>query len=465
MSVNSSCSAIFRKIVSTAFLIVMLSTASILTPVHAQTEEPGVQSFQNISVDTAYDMINNGSFLNLVVLDVRYQCEYNMGHLNGAVLIPCDQLEARISELEEHRNHEIIVNCRSGYRSQIACEILVKYNFTEVYNMVGGILAWIEAGYPIWTTFHYVTVDAADEEMLLQIEPLLIHQTGYVSCAQNQTCPSDGKPANITFTVLEQEENYTRILLAYEVNGTTFDITIAKTLLQSYNEHTDEANRTLDFVFTEITTRDSFMQFHSLSYLIYHLEYNITLYTTLSLLNSETYNSSFTTMNYAPAENPEVTSFEFVEINSSVTLSQSYTVLGKVAKEIGKVYEKSEDASLMPLAQAYSRMNEEAKNLSKLVEKRLTEHNHPILHISAVLMDVECGPCGCGGDECGEPPPPGDGIECTLCQLACPFLVIGCWSVCWFFPPICYYCSLLSYYYLVLKLGCYVACTLATLCP
>jgi len=438
---NKWLSHLQKTIIAGSLILMLLIVFSGILPTLAETVSSTM--YESISVNTAYQMIKEDSFA--VILDVRYPCEYNLGHLYDAILIPYDELETRRGELDQHKSDNILVYCKSGYRSQIACEILANHNFTKVYNMLGGILAWIEDGYPIWTTSHYVTVDAADEEILLQIEPLLLHQTGYVPCAQNQTCPSDGKPANITFTVLEQEENYTKILLAYEVNGTTFDVTIAKTLLQSYKEYTDEANRTLDFVFTEITTQDSFMQFYSLSYLICHLEYNITLYTTLSLLNSETYNSSFTTMNYAPAENPKVTSFEFVEINSSVTLSQSYAVLSKVAKEIGKVYEKSEDASLMPLAQAYSRMNEEAKNLSKLVEKRLTQYNHPILHSSAVLMDVECGPCGCGGDECGGTPPPSCDWGCLIsCGLQDPesgyYCTISCIACLGGFIPLCVPC-------------------------
>jgi hypothetical protein len=189
-------------------------------------------------------------------------------------------------------------------------------------------------------------------------------------------------------------------------------VTIARTLLWSYNELTDEINRTASLMSTEITAEDTSMEFYSLSYLVQHAEYNLTLYTTLTPLNSETYNSSFTIMNYAPAGKSEVTSFEFIEFNSSVTLSQLYAVLGKVAKEIGKVYEKSEDESLMPLAQAYARMNEEAKHLSKVVEKQLTVYDLEILHNSAVLKDMICGPCGCGGDECGGPPPSTCTFEC-----------------------------------------------------
>ncbi len=130
------------------------------------------------------------------------------------------------------------------------------------------------------------------------------------------------------------------------------------------------------------------MQFNSLSYIVQHTEYNLALYTTLAPLDSETYNSSFTVMNYAPVGKSELVSLEFVEFNSSVTLSQQYAVLGKVAKEAGKVYEKSGDKTLAQLAQGYYTMQEEAKYLSKLVEKQLQEYNKEILRNSAILMDV-----------------------------------------------------------------------------
>jgi rhodanese-related sulfurtransferase len=408
------------RIVLCGILVFMVFTAFSLTPVFAQTEGSTAQGYENVNVDTAYSMITNGSFPNLVILDVRFKCEYNSGHLYNAILIPCNELEMRIDEFEEHKNDEVIIYCRSGYRSQIACEILVNCNFTKVYNMLGGILAWIETGYPIWTTSHYVTVNIVDEEIFLQIEPLLLHQTGCVPCSQNQTCPCSSNVTNVTYTVLELEENYTSVLLAYEVNGTTYDITIAKTLLQSYEEVTDETNRTLNLMFTEITTNNSSMEFYSLSYLIRHIGYNLTLYTTFSPPSSETCNSSFTIMKYAPAENSEVTSFEFVEINSSVTLSELYGVLRKVSKKIGDVYKESDHESLTFLAQAYYTMSEEAKNLAKLMKNQLRAYDYRILHSSAVLMDPEFDPGEPGGGGGG------GGSTCTYECWASTFL--GCFG-------------------------------------
>jgi len=379
-----------------------------------------------------------------------------MGHLYGAILIPYDQLEARIGELEEHRNHEIIVYCRSGYRSQIACETLVKYNFTKVYNMLGGIIAWIDAGYPIWTTSHYVTVNIVEDGILLQIEPLLLYQTS-CPCAQNQTCSSCRRSVNVSSSVMEQRENFTEIMVTYEVNGTERNITIVRTLLWSYDEFTAEANRTVDFMLTEVRADNSSMQFYSLHYLVHGFDWNLTLYTTLSTASSEIYNGSFTIMDYAPMGDSKVTTLEFVEINSSMTLSKLYAILGKVAKEIGKVYEKSADESLMPFVLGYSRMSEEAKDLSKLVEKRLIAYDFEILHSSAVLKDVMCGPCGCGNDECGEPPPPpGDGIGCLLCEIGCYLLCgLSCFAICAIFPPFCPFVENCYAY------GCEFACTLA----
>jgi hypothetical protein len=171
------------------------------------------------------------------------------------------------------------------------------------------------------------------------------------------------------------------------VNEATYEVAIAQTLLWNYNEASDEANRTAKFISTEITAEDTYMQFYSLNYMVQHAEYNLTLHTTLTPLDSETYNSSFTVMNYAPAGKSGLTSLEFVEFNSSVTLSQQYTILGKAAKEVGKVYEKSGDETLAQLAEGYYTMEKESKNLAKLVKKQLSEFDRRVLNSSAFLMD------------------------------------------------------------------------------
>jgi rhodanese-related sulfurtransferase len=101
----------------------------------------GASPYTNVDVDTAYNMITNGSYPDLIVLDVRTKSEYDSGHIFGTTWIPVAELESRIGELATHKEHEIIVYCLSGGRSVTASNILDSNNFTKVYNMLEGITA------------------------------------------------------------------------------------------------------------------------------------------------------------------------------------------------------------------------------------------------------------------------------------------------------------------------------------
>ncbi len=100
-------------------------------------------SDQIISVENANQMRDIGSFL----LDVRTVEEWNEAHIPGAVLIPLDELQTRISELPE--NEDIVIYCRSGNRSRQALNLLLSVGYSTMYSMEGGINDWIDAGYPV----------------------------------------------------------------------------------------------------------------------------------------------------------------------------------------------------------------------------------------------------------------------------------------------------------------------------
>lgn len=172
MSVSVGLNRRSQRIVAGVLVFALLLAFAVALPSLGEAQETA--SYVNIPADTAHEMIEHGSPSNLVILDVRNQSEYDLGHLHGAILIPAYQLEARIGELVGNENHKIIVYCYAGSRSLIACEILVEHNFRKVYNMVGGILAWIKAGYRIDTSYHQITVDVVDNEILSEIEPLLL---------------------------------------------------------------------------------------------------------------------------------------------------------------------------------------------------------------------------------------------------------------------------------------------------
>ena len=79
-----------------------------------------------------------------VFIDVREPYEYEEFNL-AAKLIPLGEFMDNIPNLEQYRDEEIIIHCRSGKRSGMATEVLTSAGFPNVKNMVGGILRWREA--------------------------------------------------------------------------------------------------------------------------------------------------------------------------------------------------------------------------------------------------------------------------------------------------------------------------------
>jgi len=75
----------------------------------------------------------------LFLLDVREPYEYRIAEIGG-VLIPQNDVPQRLSEIP--RNREIVVQCRSGARSQKIAEFLKQSGYDRVANLAGGILAW-----------------------------------------------------------------------------------------------------------------------------------------------------------------------------------------------------------------------------------------------------------------------------------------------------------------------------------
>jgi sulfur dioxygenase len=83
-----------------------------------------------------------------LVLDVRQPDEWNddLGHLDGARLIPLPELSHRMIEIAAWRDKPVLVVCRVGVRSAQAAEMLTASGFHRVYNLEGGMEAWRRAG-------------------------------------------------------------------------------------------------------------------------------------------------------------------------------------------------------------------------------------------------------------------------------------------------------------------------------
>ena len=77
----------------------------------------------------------------IFVLDVREPYEYQIANIGGT-LIPQNDVPKRLAEID--RNREIVVQCRSGSRSQRIAEFLAQQGYPNVKNLAGGILAWAD---------------------------------------------------------------------------------------------------------------------------------------------------------------------------------------------------------------------------------------------------------------------------------------------------------------------------------
>jgi rhodanese-related sulfurtransferase len=99
---------------------------------------------EDISINELKARMDQGEALHIV--DVREEHEFDEFNI-GAQLIPLGELADRLDEIEDLKESELIVHCRSGARSGRAKEYLESEGFNKVRNLIGGMLAWQAAGY------------------------------------------------------------------------------------------------------------------------------------------------------------------------------------------------------------------------------------------------------------------------------------------------------------------------------
>jgi rhodanese-related sulfurtransferase len=105
------------------------------------------QKFTKLSPGAAVQLMNSND--NVVFLDVREPGETANGKIAKAIQIPVGSVKERIAELEKHKDKPVVVYCKTGARSSIACNALTSNGFSNVYSLSGGIMSWQEAHMPI----------------------------------------------------------------------------------------------------------------------------------------------------------------------------------------------------------------------------------------------------------------------------------------------------------------------------
>ena len=99
----------------------------------------GSATYEQISGAEAKALMDSES--GYIIIDARTQEEYDEGHIPGAILIPEYEIADRAEKELPDKNQLILVYCRSGRRSKIAAEALVKLGYTNVKEF-GGIIDW-----------------------------------------------------------------------------------------------------------------------------------------------------------------------------------------------------------------------------------------------------------------------------------------------------------------------------------
>lgn len=81
-----------------------------------------------------------GSGTPFVLIDVRQPDEFAAGHIEGAMLLPLNTLQANLARLP--KNVKLVVYCRSGHRSATAVSFLMAHGYDRAVSLNGGFLAW-----------------------------------------------------------------------------------------------------------------------------------------------------------------------------------------------------------------------------------------------------------------------------------------------------------------------------------
>jgi rhodanese-related sulfurtransferase len=107
-----------------------------------------VKSFAALSSMQAVRLMNQGA----LVIDLRAKEAFDAGHIGDARNVPAAELEAQSETLKKWRDRAVITYCDSGVSGAGAARTLAKLGFTKVFNLQGGLNAWVKDNLPLTKT-------------------------------------------------------------------------------------------------------------------------------------------------------------------------------------------------------------------------------------------------------------------------------------------------------------------------
>ena len=87
-----------------------------------------------------------------LVIDLRSKELYDAGHIGDARNVPVGELESQADALKKWRDKNVITYCDSGVNGAGAARTLTKLGFTKVFNLQGGLNAWVKDNLPLAKT-------------------------------------------------------------------------------------------------------------------------------------------------------------------------------------------------------------------------------------------------------------------------------------------------------------------------
>lgn len=127
----------------TLFGVLFLSACQAAPPAEVQGNKVEVAggSYSNVSVSELQSMLENKDFL-----FVNVHIPEGDDIPDTDIFIPYNEIEENLNKLPEDKNAKIVLYCRSDRMSSISAETLVEMGYTNVWNVVGGMAAWEQAG-------------------------------------------------------------------------------------------------------------------------------------------------------------------------------------------------------------------------------------------------------------------------------------------------------------------------------
>lgn len=120
-------------------LFLILSLAIAIMALTGCSKKEDKSTYTKISAEEAKKMMNENE--DIIILDVRTKEEYQESHIEGAILIPDNEITEKAESILTDKSATILVYCRSGRRSANASKELSELGFTNIYDF-GGINDW-----------------------------------------------------------------------------------------------------------------------------------------------------------------------------------------------------------------------------------------------------------------------------------------------------------------------------------